>query len=226
MSLTTIVALTDDPVILRNLRRIIETPAVSVINLSSIDDLNLDEQPPLAVVIGLEQPQAMEMVKQLKKQWPETLVAGFLLNPLPNLWELAERAGCDLVASRGALAMQLRQKLETWETDRGKRRLRLFDLADIGGRLGVVARLDEAQGVPEPIAVYHLGNEIFAVADTCPHAGACLSEGELGESIITCPLHGSRFDVKTGERVRGPADLEIKTYVVEIEGSQVFLRLT
>ena len=78
MSSTTIVALADDPVILRNLRRLVETPDVSVVNFSSIDDLNLDE-PPLAVVLGLEQSQAMEMVKHLKKQWPETLVAGFLL---------------------------------------------------------------------------------------------------------------------------------------------------
>lgn len=225
MNSTTVIALTDDPVILRNLRRIIETSNVNVINLGSIDDLNLSESP-LAMVLGLERPRAMEIVRQLKKQYPETLVAGFLLNPLPDLWGQAEQAGCDLVASRGALALQLRQKLETWETDRGKRRLRLFDLADIGGRLGVVARLAEAQGVPEPIAVYHLGSEIFAVADTCPHAGACLSEGELEEAIITCPLHGSRFDVKTGQRVRGPADLEIKTYPVEIEDSQVFLRLT
>lgn len=225
MSSTTIVALTDDPVVLRNLTRLIETPAVSVINAPPVDDLTLNE-PPLAVVLDLEQPQAMDLVKQLKKQWPEALIAGFLLNPLPDLWQQAERAGCDLVASRGALAGQLRQKLETWETERGKRRLRLFDLADIAGRLGIVARLGEEQDVPEPIAVYHFGSEIFAVADTCPHAGACLSEGELEGPIITCPLHGSRFDVKTGERVRGPADLAIKTYIVEVKDSQVFLRLT
>ena len=225
MITTTIIALTDDPVVLRNLTRIVEAPGVRVINARSIDEINLKE-PPVAVILSLEQTQAMEMIKQLKARWPEALITGFLLNPLHDLWTQAERAGCDLVASRGALAMQLRQKLATWETDRGKRRLRLFDLAEIAGRLGVVARLGEDHGVPEPIAVYHFGNEIFAVADTCPHAGACLSEGELEGPIITCPLHGSRFDIKTGQRVRGPADLEIKTYAVEVEGSQVFLRLT
>ena len=66
---------------------------------------------------------------------------------------------------------------------------------------------------------------MYAAQDVCPHAGARLSEGALEGTIITCALHGSQFDVRTGERLRGPADVEIKTYRVEIQGTQVFLVL-
>jgi nitrite reductase/ring-hydroxylating ferredoxin subunit len=53
----------------------------------------------------------------------------------------------------------------------------------------------------------------------CPHAGATLSEGEVEGSIVTCPRHGSQFDVCTGERVRGPADEGLRTMrVVEEDG--------
>jgi nitrite reductase/ring-hydroxylating ferredoxin subunit len=50
-----------------------------------------------------------------------------------------------------------------------------------------------------------------------------LSEGELQGTVITCPRHGSQFDVRTGERLRGPAEREIKTYRVETDGGQVFI---
>ena len=224
MSSEIIVILTEDPVVVRNLTRVAVADGYVVQQALGTDDLAL-AVPPVAVVLNLEQAETTELVKQMKARWPEALVAGFLLNPLRELWEVGEAAGCDLVATRGALANQLRQKLTTWETERDKRRLRLFDLADIAGRLGVVARLDQEQGVPEPVAIYHLRNQIFAVCDACPHAGALLSTGELDGSVVTCPLHGSQFDVRTGERLRGPADLEIKTFVVGVEETQVFLRL-
>ena len=90
------------------------------------------------------------------------------------------------------------------------------------GRLGCVHR--EAPGtVDEPLAVYHVGSRFHACADRCPHAGATLSEGELEGGVVTCPRHGSQFDVATGQRVRGPADTDIATYPTVEDGGQLYL---
>ena len=72
-----------------------------------------------------------------------------------------------------------------------------------------------------PVAVYQVDGAVCAIADRCPHAGALLSEGELDGRQVTCPRHGSQFDVRTGERMRGPADVDIATFPVVVTGGQV-----
>ena len=47
--------------------------------------------------------------------------------------------------------------------------------------------------------------EVHAIDDVCSHAGALLSRGEIDDCIVTCPLHVSRFDLRDGHIVRGPA---------------------
>ncbi|MFT4024259.1 MAG: Rieske 2Fe-2S domain-containing protein [Flavihumibacter sp.] len=54
------------------------------------------------------------------------------------------------------------------------------------------------------ISVARVGEQLFAFADTCPHAGACLSDGWMDAlGNIVCPLHRYKFDVKTGRNVSG-----------------------
>jgi len=54
-------------------------------------------------------------------------------------------------------------------------------------------------------AVGNTGNELFAVGRTCRHQLADLSKGSIdANGCLVCPWHGSRYDVKTGEMVRGP----------------------
>lgn len=71
----------------------------------------------------------------------------------------------------------------------------------------------------EPLALVRLGDEVFAVSDTCSHAEVSLSEGEVADCQIECWLHGSRFDLRTGEPSGPPAFAPIPTYPVLIEGS-------
>lgn len=217
-----IVAITDDPVVLRGIERVGETLGAALDCFASLAAATFDDAPS-AIVLDAEVARARETVGELKSRWPQTLVAGFVSNPSRTLWEQAEAAGFDLVASRGALAAQLQKKLKDWQAAPGKRQVRVCDLADLAGRLGVVARLGDLP--VGPVAVYHFSGKVYAAADVCPHAGARLSEGALEGIVITCPLHGSQFDVRTGDRLRGPADVDIKTYRVEIEGTQVFLVL-
>ena len=44
----------------------------------------------------------------------------------------------------------------------------------------------------------------FAIQQKCPHFGANLCKGKLDGHVVTCPMHGARFDVKTGQLTSGP----------------------
>jgi nitrite reductase/ring-hydroxylating ferredoxin subunit len=185
---------------------------------------------PAVVVVDLDGPGAADVLANLRGRFPEALIAGHLGFPDRERWLAAERAGCDLVANRGALAVALRKRLAAGPS-RGRRHP-VMAADDVAGRLGVVHRDPDgppgvrgAPGSTGPFAVYHVGNGLFACADRCPHAGAVLSEGELEGSVVTCPRHGSQFDVRTGERLRGPADDSLATFPVLEEGGQVYLLL-
>lgn len=186
--------------------------------------------PPAVVVLDLDGPGAAETLADLRGRFPEALIAGHLGFPDRERWLAAEKAGCDVVANRGALAAALRKRLAAGG-GRGRRHP-VMASADVAGRLGVVHRdpggPPAAPGVPGttgPFALYHLGNRLFACADRCPHAGATLSEGEVEGGVVTCPRHGSQFDVRTGERLRGPSDVGLATFPVLEEGGQVYLLL-
>ena len=177
---------------------------------------------PAVVVLDLDAPGALDALTEVRGRWPEALVAGHLGTPDRDRWLAAERAGCDLVANRGALATALRKRLAAGGGPRRGRRVPLFALNDAAGRLGCVHK-EPAGEVGEPLAVYHVGTDFFACADRCPHAGGTLSEGELERGVVTCPRHGSQFDVTTGERLRGPADTDIATFPTVADGGQLYL---
>jgi 3-phenylpropionate/trans-cinnamate dioxygenase ferredoxin component len=48
------------------------------------------------------------------------------------------------------------------------------------------------------IAIFNVDGTICAIADTCPHAGGSLGMGKLDGKIVTCPVHGMKFDVTNG----------------------------
>ncbi len=216
---------TDDAVVLRALQRLGTEANVAVHVLPDPAGLTAGTEQPLAVVIDLEVPGASGTVRACKERWPETLVAGFVAVPGTEAWRAAEEAGCDLVATRGAIGARLRARIADWRAHPGGRRLPLVDLADVAGRLGLVARLTDTP--VGPVAVYHIGGELFALGDVCPHAGAALSEGEVlvGDALVSCPRHGSRFDIRSGARMRGPADDPIPVYPVVVEAGRAYLRL-
>ncbi|MCA1843204.1 MAG: Rieske 2Fe-2S domain-containing protein [Actinobacteria bacterium] len=176
---------------------------------------------PAVVVLDLDAPGALDALSDLRDRWPEALVAGHLAVPDRDRWLAAERAGCDLVANRGALGAALRKRLAAGAPRRG-RRVPLFALNDAAGRLGCVHHEPEGS-VGEPLAVYHVGTRFHACADRCPHAGGTLSEGDLERGVVTCPRHGSQFDVTTGQRLRGPADTDIATYPTVEDGGLFYL---
>lgn len=56
-----------------------------------------------------------------------------------------------------------------------------------------------------PILIVRRGSQIYALAETCSHLGGPLSEGKLDGDVIQCPWHGSRFSIRDGRVVDGPA---------------------
>ena len=63
-----------------------------------------------------------------------------------------------------------------------------------------------------------VGDEVFAIADTCTHSEASLSEGEVSNFKIECWLHGAEFDLRTGEALTPPATESLKTFKVTKNG--------
>jgi nitrite reductase/ring-hydroxylating ferredoxin subunit len=77
------------------------------------------------------------------------------------------------------------------------------------------------------ILVYRDGAKVYAMEDACSHAGGPLSEGETQDGVVTCPWHGSRFNLTNGSVIRGPAtypQLRLETRIradqVEVRGRQ------
>ncbi len=77
------------------------------------------------------------------------------------------------------------------------------------------------------IAVFNVEGEFFAIGDTCTHAEASLTDGDFYEDmrgwVVECPLHGSQFDVRTGEAVSLPAVGNVGKYSVKVEDGKVWL---
>lgn len=71
------------------------------------------------------------------------------------------------------------------------------------------------------ICVARVGDEVFAVDDTCSHSDASLSEGDVTGFKIECWLHGAEFDLRTGEALTPPAVAPLKTYSVSVDGDSV-----
>jgi 3-phenylpropionate/trans-cinnamate dioxygenase ferredoxin component len=67
---------------------------------------------------------------------------------------------------------------------------------------------------------------IHAIDDTCSHANVSLSEGDVEDGEIECWLHGSRFDLNSGQPTGLPATAPISVYPVKIDGDDVFVSVT
>jgi len=88
------------------------------------------------------------------------------------------------------------------------------DAVKVGSVIGVKAGdLD--------VALYNIDGEIYATHNICTHAHAYLSDGWLEDDIIECPLHGGRFDAKTGKGLGAPIPCDVKTLPTRIEGSKI-----
>jgi nitrite reductase/ring-hydroxylating ferredoxin subunit len=71
------------------------------------------------------------------------------------------------------------------------------------------------------IAVANVAGTFYAFGDTCTHMQCSLAEGDLEETTVICPCHGSEFDVTSGAVLRGPAREPVGAYEVLAEGGNL-----
>ncbi len=77
----------------------------------------------------------------------------------------------------------------------------------------------------QSICVTRIGDEVFAIGDTCTHSDASLSEGDITGTRIECWLHGAEFDLRTGVALTLPAVEPVKSYPVRIEADSVTIEI-
>jgi 3-phenylpropionate/trans-cinnamate dioxygenase ferredoxin subunit len=76
------------------------------------------------------------------------------------------------------------------------------------------------------VAVFRLGDDLYAIGDRCTHAEASLAEGEVFDTEVECPRHGSSFDLTTGQPGALPATRPVPVYGVEVRDGNVYLEVT
>lgn len=75
------------------------------------------------------------------------------------------------------------------------------------------------------VALYRVGEAVYALADRCSHAEASLAEGDVFDGEVECPRHGATFDLATGEALTLPATKPQQKYEVRITDGDVYLAL-
>jgi len=73
-----------------------------------------------------------------------------------------------------------------------------------------------------PVALFNVGGTYYALHNTCRHRGGPLGEGELSNSVVTCPWHGWQYDVTTGEKVANP-EIRVEKFEVRVEGDDILV---
>ncbi len=129
------------------------------------------------------------------------------------------------------IAMGLREALDTLGApgDAARPSLPAKEVAEDGW-----TRVAAAEALPDgasrmvyfggdQVAMFNVGGHLYAVGNRCSHANGPLAEGAVGDTCVTCPWHGSRFDLASGRPQGGPAAKPVPTYRVKVEDGEVFL---
>jgi 3-phenylpropionate/trans-cinnamate dioxygenase ferredoxin component len=81
--------------------------------------------------------------------------------------------------------------------------------------------------VSPPIAVFLTEDgQVFALDDLCTHQEASLADGWVEECWVECPLHASRFDLRTGSVDAPPAKVGVRRHAIEVRDGQVLVTLS
>lgn len=81
------------------------------------------------------------------------------------------------------------------------------------------------------VLVANVDGKFYAMGGVCTHRGGILPNGKLEGKVVTCPRHGSQFDVTTGKNLAGPKILGVRgttgdepAYEVKVEGENILVR--
>ncbi len=80
-------------------------------------------------------------------------------------------------------------------------------------------------GSSSEYAVYKLDGEFYVSDDICTHGLVSLSNGEVEDGQIVCPLHGGAFDIRSGKATELPCRIPLKVYRAEVIGDDIYADL-
>lgn len=106
--------------------------------------------------------------------------------------------------------------------------VKVADMSQLGEGEKIKVSVDDRD-----ILLTNIKGDIYAVQNRCPHMGGSLVNGTLKGSHITCPLHGSVFDVMSGKVIK-PGKLlfmnvrvhDLQKFPVKVEGNDILIELT
>lgn len=100
--------------------------------------------------------------------------------------------------------------------------VKLCDLASLASGEITTTQVDGRE-----IAYARIGDDWYAIDDTCTHQAVSLAEGYLEEDDITieCPLHGALFSLETGDALTLPATKAVARHEVEVRGDEVYVTI-
>jgi nitrite reductase/ring-hydroxylating ferredoxin subunit len=96
-------------------------------------------------------------------------------------------------------------------------RSKAIDLKDLPDRQPTLATIGRQE-----VFLYRKGDEVFAIGNECPHQGGMLCDGWVEGEIVTCPLHGWEFDLRTGACMTVPGE-SVPRFRVTVEDGAVFV---
>jgi len=94
--------------------------------------------------------------------------------------------------------------------------------------IGALADFPDGRGTPMQVgnrrlAIFRIGEQVYAIDDHCPHRGFPLHDGPISETTVRCRTHGSCFDLATGEVLRGPAKRGPQSYRIWTDTGRVLI---
>jgi len=108
--------------------------------------------------------------------------------------------------------------------------MRFFKIGKISDVKDGTMKKFEVEG--KDMLVSNIGGKYYAINNKCTHRNGDLSQGKLEGSIVTCPKHGSKFDVTTGNVISGPKIPLIKLkinneekYEIKIDGENILIKI-
>ena len=91
-------------------------------------------------------------------------------------------------------------------------------------------QMQEVAAGGKKLLLANIEGAFYAIARKCPHLGGNLCKGKLEGSVVKCPLHGARFDVRTGQAIADAKLLFLKmkvrdavTFPVQVKGPDVLI---
>ena len=98
--------------------------------------------------------------------------------------------------------------------------VKVASVSDLPEGEKTIAEVDE-----RIVVLVHTQGQFYCIDDVCTHDGGPLSDGQLEGCEISCPRHGAKFDVRTGDALTMPATEATVVHEVKVEGDSIFVRI-